>query len=98
MKRLLLLATVLALAAPMTTRAQAKPDFSGTWKYDKSEPPGYRGTGGGWAIPAPTFTMRQTATDIPGESEHYGKPMKMVYKLDGSDTITEAQGESQSGV
>jgi hypothetical protein len=40
----------------------------------------------------------QTATDITVESDTYGKPMKMVYKLDGSDTITEAQGESQSGV
>jgi hypothetical protein len=98
MRRVVLLLVALALAAPAVARAQGKPDFSGTWKYDKSDPPGYRGTGGGWAVPAPTFVMTQTATQITVESETYGKPMKMVYKLDGSDTITEATGESQSGI
>jgi hypothetical protein len=98
MKRVVLLLVALALVLPAGARAQGKPDFSGTWKYDKSEPAGYRGTGGGWAVPTATFVMRQTGTDITVESDTYGKPMKMVYKLDGSDTITEAQGESQSGV
>jgi len=98
MRRVGLLLVALVLVLPTVGRAQAKPDFSGTWKYDKSEPPGYKGTGGGWAIPASTFVLRQTGSDITVESDTYGKPMKMVYKLDGSDTITEAQGESQSGV
>src|SRR2546428_7662442 len=98
MRRVVLSLVAFALALPAIARAQGKPDFSGTWKYDKSEPPGYKGTGGGWAVPAPTFVMRQTGTDITVESDTYGKPMKMLYKLDGSDNITEAQGESQSGV
>jgi len=98
MRRVVLSLVAFALALPAIARAQGKPDFSGTWKYDKSEPPGYKGTGGGWAVPAPTFVTRQTGTDITVESDTYGKPMKMLYKLDGSDNITEAQGESQSGV
>jgi len=98
MRRVALVFVTLALVLPAAGRAQGKPDFSGTWKYDKSDPVGYKGTGGGWAVPAQTFVMRQTGTEITVESDTYGKPMKMVYKLDGSDTITEAQGESQSGV
>ena len=97
MRRVVLLVAVLALALPAFAWAQGKADFSGTWKYDKGEPAGYRGTGGGWAVPAPTFVMRQTGTDITVESDTYGKPMKMVYKLDGSDTIWDAPYASPTG-
>jgi hypothetical protein len=49
MKRVVILAAVLALALPAITFAQAKPDFSGTWKVDmeKSVMPQRGGGGGG---------------------------------------------------
>lgn len=98
MRRVLPFCVVLAVAVAATAWAQGKPDFSGTWKYDKSDPAGYKGTGRGWGAPVPTFVIRQTPTDITVDSETYGAPMKMVYKLDGSDTITEGTWEFQPGL
>jgi hypothetical protein len=96
MKRVLSAIVLAALVIPFTVRAQARPDFSGTWTLDtaKSDPApagrgggggggGRRGGGGGGA--AGPITIKQTATDI-----LIGMNM---YKLDGSDmTITGGRG------
>ena len=53
MRRVLLLLVVAAMAVPAVARAQAHPDFAGTWTLDqaKSDPPPQRGgAGGGGAV------------------------------------------------
>jgi hypothetical protein len=94
-RRLALSLIALALALSAAARAQGKPDFSGTWKFATSEPSGYKGSNG-WGVPS-TLVIRQGANELAIESEQYGAPMKVVYKLDGSDTIWDAPGASQSG-
>src|SRR5438445_11198726 len=96
LRRVLLLLVALAFAGSPAARAQAKPDFSGTWTFASSAPAGYAGSAG-WGIPAPTMVIKQSATEISVDSGQYGGPMKVVYKLDGSDTIWEAPATSQSG-
>jgi hypothetical protein len=87
----------LILMVPVTAGAQSRPDFSGTWKFTTSNPPNYPGSAG-WGVPSPTMTLRQTATEITIESGQFGaQPMKVVYKLDGSDTIWDAPSTTQSG-
>ena len=82
---------------PATTSAQGRPNFSGTWKFTVSNPPNYPGSNG-WGVPSPTIVVSQTATEIAIESGQFGTtPMKVVYKLDGSDTIWEGPSSSQSG-
>ena len=96
------LMAALTLALPIAAWAQAKPDFSGMWKLDKSEPAAYKGapgtttllpessTGRGWGAHAPTLVIKQTGTDLTLESAQFGdtEPRRIVYKLDGSDTET----------
>ena len=50
MKRVVLVSMALALALSAAVRAQAKPDFSGTWKFAASSPANYPGSAG-WGIP-----------------------------------------------
>jgi hypothetical protein len=95
MTRILVLIVILA-AAPSPAAAQAHPDFSGTWKFMKSDPPNYPGSAG-WGVPSPTIVVRQTPTEIAIDSGQYGGQMKVVYKLDGSDTIWDAPSTTQSG-
>jgi hypothetical protein len=90
---------VLALAAivPAIASAQGRPNFSGLWKFAASTPPNYPGSNG-WGVPSPTIVLTQTPTELTIESGQFGAtPMKVVYKLDGSDTIWEAPSSSQSG-
>ena len=91
----------LALALPAAAWAQGKPDFSGTWKLEKSEPAGYKGSGGlagvtysmgrGWGAHAPTVVIKQTANELTLESAQFGEdpPRRVVYKLDGSEMVTD---------
>jgi hypothetical protein len=95
MKRIAVLIAVLA-TVPVTAVAQTRPDFSGTWRFTKSDPPNYPGSAG-WGVPSPTLIVRQTASEITIESGQFGGQMKVVYKLDGSDTIWEAPSTTQSG-
>ena len=77
--------------------AQAKPDFTGTWKLSATNPPNYPGSAG-WGVPSPTIVVKQNATEVAVQSGQYGAaPMTVVYKLDGSDTIWEAPSVTQSG-
>lgn len=90
MKRVLSLALAAALVVPFVARAQAKPDFSGSWTLDasKSDAPAGRaggggggrgggggGRGGGGA--AGPMDIKQTAADITIRMQ--------TYKLDGSE-------------
>jgi hypothetical protein len=92
---------VLALAAgailPAGLSAQARPNFAGTWKFASSVPADYPGSNG-WGVPSPTIVLTQSPTELTIESGQFGAArMKVVYKLDGNDTIWEAPSSSQSG-
>jgi hypothetical protein len=96
MKRIVLLLVALTVAVPAAW-GQAKPDFTGTWKFSASNPANYPGSAG-WGVPSPTIVVKQNGTEITIESGQYGaRPMTVVYKLDGSDTIWEAPSVTQSG-
>jgi hypothetical protein len=92
----------LALAFPPAPWAQQRPNLSGTWQLDTSEPAGYTGaagsntlfpessTGRAWGAHARTLVIKHTATEVTVESTHFGnnERRQFVYKLDGSDTET----------
>ena len=95
-KRMTLLLIALTVVAS-AVYAQAKPDFSGTWKLSGTTPPNYPGSAG-WGVPSPTIVVKQTPTEVTIQSGQYGaSPMSVVYKLDGSDNIWEAPSITQSG-
>ncbi len=96
MKRIVLLLLALTVVLHTAAWAQARPDFTGTWKFAASNPPNYPGSAG-WGIPSPTIVVKQSATEVTVESGQYGGQMTVVYKLDGSDTIWEAPSVTQSG-
>jgi hypothetical protein len=96
LKRLTVLLVALTLGVSAAW-AQAKPDFSGTWRLSATNPPNYPGSAG-WGVPSPTLVVKQTPTDVTIQSGQYGaSPMTVVYKLDGSDNIWEAPSVTQSG-
>jgi hypothetical protein len=96
-RKLAWLFVVVTVCASLTAAAQGRPNFSGTWKFSSSNPAGYPGSNG-WGVPSPTMMVTQTATELTIESGQFGtNPMKVVYKLDGSDTIWEGPSSSQSG-
>lgn len=95
--RIIALAAALAISQAVGVNAQARTNFAGTWKFSASTPANYPGSNG-WGVPSPTVVMTQTAGEITIESGQFGAtPMKVVYKLDGSDTIWDAPSSSQSG-
>jgi hypothetical protein len=96
-RRLVLLFVALTFAWASTAAAQAKPDFSGTWKFATSEPSGYKGSAG-WGVPSATLVIKQSASELTIESaDQFGAAMRVAYKLDGSDTIWDAPWASQTG-
>jgi len=91
------LVLLLIAALPAVLPAQARPNFSGTWKHASSVPANYPGSNG-WGIPSPTIVITQSASELAIESGQFGKqPMKVVFRLDGKDNIWEAPSASQSG-
>lgn len=93
MKRMwLFVALTAALAVPVVTPTQSKPDFSGTWIYNQAL--SNRGTSGNSpVVPFPTeLLIKQT----PGELHWEGRtvrqdPITAIFKLDGSEvTMTGA--------
>jgi hypothetical protein len=87
----------LALTLPAAVAAQQRPNFAGTWKYVSSTPPNYPGSNG-WGVPSPTVMVTQTGTELTIESGQFGATsMKVVYKLDGTDTVWDGTSSSQSG-
>ncbi len=95
MKKVALLAVVVAVAMAGLAVAQAKPDFSGKWVLDpaKSDQMGGRQGGG---PPAP-MTVKQTATELTTEVVRGENTMTTTYKLDGTESVNKTQrGESKS--
>ena len=89
----------LALGSEAMTLAQAKPDFSGTWRFNqaKSSP---NIAGNTPNIPFPSqIVVKQTATDVAIDSTSVRQqPLSAVFKLDGSKvTIQAPSGISESG-
>lgn len=96
MKRITLLLVALTVGVSAAW-AQAKPDFTGSWKLSATTPPNYPGSAG-WGVPSPTVVVKQSPTEVTIQAGQYGPmPMTVTYKLDGSDTIWEAPSVTQSG-
>jgi len=77
--------------------AQGRPNLSGTWTFVASNPANYPGSNG-WGVPSPTIVITQSPTELTIESGQFGaSPIKVLYKLDGSDTVWEGPSSSQSG-
>ena len=100
MKRLTIVCGVaLVLGVQAVALAQARPDFSGTWRLNvsKSAP---NVAGNTPNIPFPSqIVARQTPTDISVESTSIRQqPVSAVYKLDGSKATVQApEGISETG-
>ena len=95
--RTLLLVLAIGVLHPAAVPAQGRPNFSGTWTFASSAPANYPGSNG-WGVPSPAVVLTQTAAELTIESGQFGaNRMKVVYKLDGSNTIWEAPSSSQSG-
>jgi len=76
-KRVTLLIVALAVIVS-TAWAQAKPDFSGTWKLSATTPPNYPGSAG-WGVPSPTLVVKQTPMEVTIQAGQYGpNPMSVV--------------------
>jgi len=93
MRGVFLFVLAAAVAMPIAARAQAKPDFSGSWTLnaEKSDPPPQRGGGGGRG-PAGPITIKQTATEFSITSEGRQGPQTLTYKLDGSVSTNPGRG------
>ena len=100
MKRLMIVLSVaLALGAQAVALAQARPDFSGTWRLNVGKS-GPNVAGNTPNIPFPSqIVARQTPTDISVESTSVRQqPISAVYKLDGSKVSVKApEGISETG-
>lgn len=93
MKKIALLAVVMALAVAGLSFAQATPDFSGVWAPKAAAAPA-GGRGGGMAGP---ITVKQTPTELTQERTMGGNTMTTVYKLDGTESVNKTpRGESKS--
>ena len=100
MKRSIFVLTVaLALGVQAVAFAQARPDFSGTWRFNqgKSNP---NIAGNTPNIPFPSqIVVKQTPTEISVDSTSVRQqPVSAVYKLDGSKVTVQApSGISETG-
>jgi hypothetical protein len=86
-----MLALAVAVALPAIVGAQANANFSGMWTLGKVEPPpppGRGGIGGGgdeaFGAITQNIVIAQTGTELTFQAG----PMKAVYKLDNSTTVT----------
>lgn len=86
-----LLALVLVVAV-VGVAAQGKTNFSGTWLREAARsdaPPMGRGGRGGMAA-EDSRTVTQTATELAVEVKRGENIQKLVYKLDGSESVNPA--------
>lgn len=96
LRRMILFVVVLTVFSAVPS-AQGRPNLSGTWKFVASNPANYPGSNG-WGVPSPTIVITQSPTELTIESGQFGATsMKVLYKLDGGDTIWEGPSSSQSG-
>jgi len=79
----LLIGTLISLGSALTVRAQAKPDFSGTWKMDptRSESAAQKEP-----IGPVTVVIAQTADEVKIETTRVDGSSAVTYKIDGSET------------
>jgi len=100
MKRLMIILSVaLALGIQTVALAQARPDFSGTWRLNVGKS-GPNVAGNTPNIPFPSqIAVKQTPTDIAVESTSVRQqPVSAVYKLDGSKiTVQVPEGITETG-
>ena len=99
MRLTIVLGVVLALGVQATMLAQARPDFSGTWRFNqgKSDPSIAGNTPN---IPFPSqIDAKQTPTEISVlNSSVRQQSVSAVYKLDGSKVTVQApEGISETG-
>ena len=98
MRQILIVAVAALVALPAVARAQAKPNFSGSWTLNQgggagapapargARGGGGRGRGGAGAVPQ-SLTITQTATQITIERTMAGGDLtSATYNLDGSDS------------
>ena len=85
--RFLSTAALLAAFATAPALAQAKPDFSGSWKLnvEKSDPMG--GGGGGGMMRDAVTTITQTATELTVVTKFGENSRTATYKLDGTESV-----------
>jgi len=100
MKRLTIVVGVaLTVAVPAVALAQARPDFSGTWRFNQGKSnPGLAGNTP--SIPFPSqIVVKQTATDLAVDSSSVRQqPLSAVFKLDGSKvTVQTPSGITETG-
>ena len=90
---------VLTLGAPTESIAQARPDFSGTWRISQSKS-SRNVVGNTPDIQFPSqLEVRQTATDISVTATSVRqRPVSATYKLDGSKVNVQApEGITETG-
>ncbi len=102
MKRIVIVLGVamgLMLGAAPDALAQAKPDFSGTWKFNQTKStPGIAGNTPNIAFPS-QIVVKQTPTELSVQSTSVRQaPLSGNYKLDGSKVTVEApRGITETG-
>jgi len=100
MKRIVtMLGVALLLCAAQDVLAQAKPDYSGTWKFNQvKSTPGIAGNTPNIAFPS-QLVVKQTATELSVQSTSVRQaPLSATYKLDGSKVTVEApKGITETG-
>jgi len=100
MKQLvIILGVALTLGVSSVALAQARPDFSGTWRFNQGKSnPGLAGNTP--SIPFPSqIVVKQTATDLAVDSSSVRQqPLSAVFKLDGSKvTVQTPSGITETG-
>ena len=93
------LSVVLALGAPAVARAQARPDFSGTWRISQAKS-SRNVVGNTPDIQFPSqLEVKQSAADISVvASSVRQQPVSATYKLDGSKVNVQApEGITETG-
>jgi hypothetical protein len=100
MKRwVIVLGLALALCAQAVALAQAKPDFSGTWRFNQDK--SGKNIAGNWpVVPFPSqIAVKQTPTELQVEwTSLRQEPLTADFKLDGSRvTLKAPEGISETG-
>jgi hypothetical protein len=100
MKRsIIVLCVALTLGVQAAAFAQARPDFSGTWRFNQGKSsPGIAGNTPNIAFPS-QIVVTQTSTEFSVASSSVRQsPMSSVYKLDGSKVTVQApSGITETG-
>ena len=100
MKRIVtMLGVAVLLCAAQDVLAQAKPDYSGTWKFNQlKSTPGIAGNTPNIAFPS-QIVVKQTPTELSVQSTSVRQaPLSANYKLDGSKVTVEApKGIAETG-